>query len=576
MNKPYHFIGYWGLISQTEQEKFNNIIKNISTTSYKFQKQETWGILYLGVKQIPSSTNINQGLIASLSAGGIPNQSDAWVTVEKNCLSLGRETFGRVPLYWTQFNQTIWFASQFQLLLPLIKNPKINFLSLSGYTSFSYIPTPITPVEDIKAISPGTEQTWQLNSSLEQLAEKRLFQWHSLPKVIGDEETAIRQLQILLKKTVEEQLLDLGDEPVGIFLSGGLDSSIIAALLVQAGLKVRAYSLDFGIEENSELIYAQEVAQFLKIPLIKVPATAKQVKKALLATVKALDLPFGDGVTVPLYLLGQAASQETAIIFNGEHGDQLFAGWTNKPLIAASIYQGENSFTQEYLNTFHRLYGYEEQVFQLSVYKQVKLYNLDEWLKEALCESFSSCFLDRLRRANLMLKGSQNIQPRATNVAFAHGLWIRSPFCNLSLAEWTFGVAGELFLKGACEKYILKKAVESWLPSEIVWRKKRGMGVPLTQWCLSSLWSTLGYWLNPHKLQSEGIFNPDIAKKIILGQLSGQIRGRRIGEILWLLLMWEVWRTEVFREQVSAKSLYNPFWLPYRGWKILSSLSGDK
>lgn len=83
MNKPYHFIGYWGLISQTEQEKFNNIIKNISTTSYKFQKQETWGILYLGVKQIPSSTNINQGLIASLSAGGIPNQSDAWVTVEK-------------------------------------------------------------------------------------------------------------------------------------------------------------------------------------------------------------------------------------------------------------------------------------------------------------------------------------------------------------------------------------------------------------------------------------------------------------------------------------------------------------
>lgn len=152
-------------------------------------------------------------------------------------------------MYWTQFNQTIWFASQFQLLLPLIKNPKINFLSLSGYTSFSYIPTPITPVEDIKAISPGTEQTWQLNSSLEQLAEKRLFQWHSLPKVIGDEETAIRQLQILLKKTVEEQLLDLGDEPVGIFLSGGLDSSIIAALLVQAGLKVRAYSLDFGIEE---------------------------------------------------------------------------------------------------------------------------------------------------------------------------------------------------------------------------------------------------------------------------------------------------------------------------------------
>ena len=95
----------------------------------------------------------------------------------------------------------------------------------------------------------------------------------------------------------------------------------------------------------------------------------RRIQAALIPTIKALDLPFGDGVTVPLSLLCQAASQDTGIIFNGEGGDQLFAGWTNKPLIAASIYQSEHpddyqSFADHYLRTFHRLWGYEAQVFQ--------------------------------------------------------------------------------------------------------------------------------------------------------------------------------------------------------------------
>ncbi len=128
---------------------------------------------------------------------------------------------------------------------------------------------------------------------------------------------------------------------MGVFLPGGLDSSLVAALLVEAGVKVRAYSLDlcqFGI---SEYPYAEKVAKFLNIPMVKVNASPKNIKNALISTIKALDLPFADGVTVPLFVLNQVASQETQVIFNGEGGDQLFAGWTNKPLIAAGTYQAE-------------------------------------------------------------------------------------------------------------------------------------------------------------------------------------------------------------------------------------------
>jgi Asparagine synthase (glutamine-hydrolyzing) len=149
-------------------------------------------------------------------------------------------------------------------------------------------------------------------------------------------------LQNLLKDAVERQISDLNSsETVGVFLSGGLDSSVVAALLVKAGVKVRAYTLDFGEAGIPEYPWAEQVAYSLKIPLVKVDARPHRIKQVLHSAVKALDLPFGDGVTVPLYLLNEAASQETDLVFNGEGGDQLFAGWTNKPLIAAGIYQAQ-------------------------------------------------------------------------------------------------------------------------------------------------------------------------------------------------------------------------------------------
>jgi hypothetical protein len=114
---------------------------------------------------------------------------------------------------------------------------------------------------------------------------------------------AIDKLQTCLITAVESQITDLQDETVGVFLSGGLDSAIVAALLVRAGVKVRAYTLDFGAVGIPESPYAEQVAEYLKIPLVKVDATPKQINKALIPTIKALDLPFGDGVTVPLYLL---------------------------------------------------------------------------------------------------------------------------------------------------------------------------------------------------------------------------------------------------------------------------------
>jgi asparagine synthase (glutamine-hydrolysing) len=575
----YHFVGYWGYGYHNELEPlFSKIKKQYyqlldSHTQHSSRKTQNliWNVAYISNIQshLPKMTSDN---IVSLSASGI-KVADVWVRVEDNHLILGREPFGRVPLYWMQQGQVIWFASQLQLLLPLISAPEVNIAAIYGYSCFSYVPTPLTPVSQIQAVQAGVELSWNyIDNEITFGQAKQLIQWQQARDSIYDENDAVKELQVLLKDAVNRQINDLNDEPVGVCLSGGLDSSVVAALLVQAGVKVKAFTLDFGNAGIPEYPYAEIVAQHLNIPLVKVDASPGNIQKVLIPTVKALDLPFGDGVTVPLYLLAQAASQETGVIFNGENGDQLFAGWTNKPLIAAAIYQaqhpnGEESCIRQYLRTFHRLWGYEETVYQSRVQHLIDSLCVEDWLEEALDNKYSGELMHRLRRASLMLKGAQNIQPRATNIGFSQGLKVRSPFCDLPLTHWTFRLSGELMLKGSCEKYILKRAIDNLLPKEIVWRQKRGMGVPLTSWCLHEFWHQLGDWLNPGILRSEGIFQPDIAAKIVSGKFSAAIHGRRVGEILWLLIMWELWRLHVFGES-GKKELNHPFLLPRNVWRF--------
>ncbi len=562
-------VGYWGCGNLSELETLLNKVCSQASDENElekinYQNNHCFGALagwnfankaFSNGEVIVSKKDFCQ---VSLSAAGIPELADATIKFTNERLILSRDCFGRLPLYWFRQQQIIWFASRLQLLLPVLDSPQVNVAGFYGYNCFSYVPNPLTPVKNIFSISAGCEIVWEVteNHQVQNSSGKILEKgndWVEAESLIQDERTAISQLQNLLQDSIYNQLSYLPSEEVGVFLSGGLDSSVIAALLVQAGVKVKAYALDFGEYGISELPFAEAVAKHLQIPLVKVDATPKRIKPAISAAVKTLDLPFGDGVTIPLYLLCQAASKETAVIFNGEGGDQLFAGWTNKPLIAAGIYNSED-FNQQYLKTFHRLYGYEAQSFQSELFSQIENINPENWIVSALNPEFTNNILARLRRASLMLKGAQNIHPRATNLGKAFDLRVRSPFCDLPLASFCFALSGELYLQGNTEKYILKRAVESWLPSEIVWREKRGMGVPLNSWCLGELWSEVSKRLNRGILKFEGRYQEDIILKILAGEIGGQIRQRRIGEVLWLLLMWEMWRVEVFGEKALGKA----------------------
>jgi asparagine synthase (glutamine-hydrolysing) len=570
-------LGYWGQASPEEIEtQLNRVIARVPSLpqyhKHSFAKSSILTGLIVWGKHIRAEWK-DDVLTSSLAASALRSEQDIAIVAQPNWLKLHRDAMGRVTLYWTQQKGLVWFASHLQLLAPLLENKTISTAGLYGYACFSYCPTPLTPLKTVFAVAAGTTGTFQLKPGTQNLElhwTRHETEWQEAFSPQRTEHKASLELQQLLTKAIQRQLTDQPREPVGVFLSGGLDSAITAALLAQAGVKVRAYTLDFGAYGVSEVSHAERVAAYLKIPLTKVDASPARIKAALLATAQALDAPFGDGVTVPLYLLNQAARNECAIVFNGEGGDQLFGGWANKPLIAADVYQqthpAATDFAQEYLRTFHRLHGCESAVFQSALQGEIQLLDPQNWLSDALDNLFTPSLLHRLRRANLMLKGAQNIQPRASNLSLSFGLAVRTPFCDRDLARWTFQVANDLFLRDSHEKYLLKRAVDLWLPPDIVWREKRGMGAPLSQWCLGPLWRTVGEWLQPAVLRDEGLWQEDVALRLATGNLNGQLQGRRIGESLWLLLMWQLWRKTVLQDEFKRDSL-QPFLLPPKFWQ---------
>lgn len=413
-----------------------------------------------------------------------------------------------------------------------IPNP-IDEEALVGYCCFSYVPAPRT-------IYAGVESIIEPGALLE------ISDTSALP--------AEERLQDLLRAAIQKRLTP-GAE-VGVYLSGGLDSSLVAALLVEVGVHPHLFTLDFGPPFNIELPVAQQVAAHLKLPLHIVPATPWQIAGALPETAHALPQPFGDAVTVPLYLLGKAAKDFVTEVWNGEGGDQLFGGWTNKPMIVAHLYdlyaEESRDEVREYLATYHRFWGLTDRLFTPEMRERVAGVDPAQWVRPALCDTRYPELLHRLRAANLRLKGAQNIAPRMAALADAHRLRVRSPFFDSDLAAWTFTLSPEQILAGACEKFLLKQVAAKYLPSEVVWREKRGMGVPATDWCLSrwrpSRWPIqrlLNHYLSPRRLRTEGRFDPEFVRQLRNGDdptPESAFRRRRVGEKLWLLLMWELWR----------------------------------
>jgi asparagine synthase (glutamine-hydrolysing) len=463
---------------------------------------------------------------------------------ERRTLRLGRDPFGIRALYYVQHGDSFFFATELaQLLaipnLPIALDPAV----IHKYLTFSFVPGEAMPIAGIRRLPPG--KLLELHAG--QLKTQRYFRLgEHLDERFTDPPRAVSALKRVAQRATQRRLH--GERQVGLFLSGGLDSAAVAVWLKQAGVEVQAFSLDFGAH-GVEREEAHTVAQTLGIAQHLVPVSAERVADAFHAVILQLELPFGDSVTVPQYLLGRAAQAAgLGTVFNGEGGDQLFGGWTNKPMIAAEVYAGlyeseEDSREERYLRSYHRFYGCEDQLYTEAFKRQMGGAGQRRALLRPYLADGDESFLYRVRMADIALKGSDNILPRAEAMAHASGLKLCMPLFDRKLAKLAFRLPPQLKLQGACEKYVLKLALQKLLPDEIVWRRKSGMSVPATDYVLSPAFApVLESLLGDAAVRDRGLFRPQFVAQLRAGHdRPDETRRRRVGERLWVLLMLEVW-----------------------------------
>ena len=337
-----------------------------------------------------------------------------------------------------------------------------------------------------------------------------------------------------------------------MFLSGGLDSSVVTAELVKHVPKLKTFALHFGSEYKNELVYAAAVAQRRSTDHHEVLIRPSDFLPRLRQMVWHLDDPIGDPITMPNFELASRVSQISPWIFNGEGGDPCFGGPKNMPMILSHWYGGTNRgprfCEQAYLASDRR--GYEE-LSHLLTDDVLRAVDVEEDL-EGVLTPFFHCqspkyFLNKLTAINIRLKGAHLFLPKVERMLAASGATPLSPLFSSDMIRYSFELPPRLKLHGGNEKVVLKRAYRDQLPAGVIERPKSGMRVPVHFWFQGELKHYARRILNRREIRRAGIFRYERVKQLLNYDI--EEGPGRYGLRLWMLLTLEIWRRIVIENE---------------------------
>jgi asparagine synthase (glutamine-hydrolysing) len=346
------------------------------------------------------------------------------------------------------------------------------------------------------------------------------------------------RLRMLLEDAVRVRVPSAG--PVGVYLSGGLDSSLVTALAARdAPGPVHTYAIHFGPEYPNELPFSGLVAKHCGTRHHVLALPGRQIGKKLAETLAAMDDPVGDPLTVPNYLLGQAAAHDVRVILNGEGGDPCFGGPKNLPMLLHALYTPAECREAAYLRSYQKCYDDLPRLLTPAVQCALrKAPPAEEIVAPFLRNAAMPHFLNRLMHLNVRLKGADHILTKVNNLTTANGLLGRSPLFDRRIVEASFGIPPEFKLAGADEKAVLKRAVADLLPEPVLTRPKSGMLVPVQRWFQRDLRRMAHGLLLSRRARTRPYLNRELVREWLAYR--GNLWPRH-GVKLWLLLTLEVW-----------------------------------
>jgi len=437
----------------------------------------------------------------------------------KKQLLLARDPMGIKPLYYCQSGQTFIFASEIRALLRAGLAPrKADPTAVLSYLAFGSVYEPWTMVDGVRAVPPGHVLLLE-NGSLRSREYWNLLQTSSQSvseKVSRNGKNATDELPAVLRDAVLSHLVS--DVPVGVFLSGGIDSSALVALLSQNGVRANTFSLVFEEAEFDEGQYSREVARRFGTEHHEIPVSQQETLGVLPEALTAMDQPTIDGINT--YLVSaktRAAGMKVAL--TGLGADEMFAGYSNfrrvpkmenfvrrfgrlpsfarRPVAAsAAIFAGKSDrnrkfadMTAEQDSIIHpyflarRLFGQEEcEMLFAAPGFEASEQSLDGMLRKSVAEARSLDSVNRVSYLESIFYMRNTLLRDSDFMSMAHGLELRVPFLDRTLVETCFHIPGPRKLEGNSPKSLLLASLDVELPQEIVNRPKRGFTLPFERW----------------------------------------------------------------------------------------------
>ncbi|MBV9216800.1 MAG: asparagine synthase (glutamine-hydrolyzing) [Acidobacteria bacterium] len=495
-----------------------------------------------------------------------------WDSVSKK-LILARDRFGEKPLYYGIFDGKLIYASEPKAMLahPVV-HAELDLSALRYYLSYDYVPAPRSIFKGIAKLPAGhmlvvengqvrTRRYWNLT-------------WAKNGR-LGSIDKAAAELRDLLSDAVRMRLVS--DVPLGILLSGGIDSSTVAAFAVQhATEKVKTFSIGFEEDSFDESRYARMVASHLGTEHYEAKMSADTAADLVPEITSWLDEPLSDASLLPTYMLARFVRKHVTVALGGDGGDELFAGYpmyyghkvANKYLaIPGFVRSGliEPMVNALPVSTKNLSFDYKAKRFVRSAKYDV-ITRHHSWFGSFAVDEQPSVLTADVREktsgdiyadARLLLESSDAVDPiekmqfldinyymaediltKVDRASMAVSLETRAPFLDPRVGQFAASLPLNYKLRGSNGKYILKRAVRDLLPAEILTRGKKGFGIPIAEWLKGRLNPMLHDLLAPGRLKSQGLFESNPVQRLISEHESGAASHHKQ---LWTLLVFQLW-----------------------------------
>lgn len=481
-------------------------------------------------------------------------------------LLLARDRLGEKPLYYGWCGGSFLFASELHALrrYPGFDAP-VDPAALAGLLRQGVVPAPLSIYQGIRKLPPGTLLRLSHGDTAGTMPVPVVY-WSLAAQALaglrqpfaGNDDAAIDALETRLGAAVRAQMI--ADVPIGAFLSGGIDSSTVVALMQRAASQpVKTFTIGFDAPEFDESAHARAVARHLGTEHTELRLGDAELRDALPAAIEAFDEPFGDSSAIPTYLVARLARTRVTVSLSGDGGDELFCGYTRyakaarhwqrlsawplplRRAAAALLSAGPGRAAEMAALVGARSTDafYRQMISQWRLPGRVVRGLGHEEHAAPLDDALASDMLNAAMCVDATTYLPDDILAKVDRSAMRSSLETRVPMLDHELVQWVWTLPQAMKQRGGESKWLLRRVLERHVPRELFERPKVGFAVPLDTWLRTSLRPWAEELLSEARLRSEGHFDPAPIRRAWAAHLSGRAQLR---DVLWPVLMFQAWQ----------------------------------